>query len=130
MNLKYRLKVRNGSFVFFKNEFLAPFNEQGQRYLMNKNETVIVHSRLDDNSSFVFWKGKKLELKPISEFDIFFEFGSEQEKLAKERIKIEKEKKKQKRIQVALLKKHLYLINMEKLLFEKEKQLKLVAPTS
>ena len=130
MNLKYRLKVRNGSFVFFKNEFLAPFNEQGQRYLMNKNETVIVHSRLDDNSSFVFWKGKKLELKPISEFDIFFEFGSEQEKLAKERIKIEKEKKKQRRIQVALLKKHLYLINMEKLLFEKEKQLKLVAPTS
>ena len=127
MNLKYRLKVRNGSFIFFKNEFLAPFNELGQRYLMMKNEIVTIHSKLDDDSLFVFWKGQKLNLKSISEFDIFFEFGSEQEKLAKERIKIEKEKRKQRRIQVALLQKHLYLVNMEKMLIEKEKKLKLIS---
>lgn len=36
MNLKQHVKVRNVSFIVFKNEFVAPFNEQGQRYLMNK----------------------------------------------------------------------------------------------
>ena len=127
MNLKYRLKVRNGSFILFNNEFVAPFNEKGQRYLMNKNETIIVHSRLDDNSPFVFWKGKKLELKPISEFDIFFEFGTVQEKLAKERIKLEKEKRKQRMIQIVLLKKHLYLIEFAKSLNDRERKLKLTS---
>ncbi len=86
---KIKVRMNNNLYFSIGGKAYAPFGSDGKRHVMKNNSYLMIINNVDKNEMFTIFKGKRFEIREVSQEDIF---ADEWSYIQAHKLKLEQEK--------------------------------------